>query len=726
MSTAGLTVALAGNPNSGKTTIFNNITGSSQHVGNYAGVTVERREGFRRFRGKDMLLVDLPGTYSLTAHSLDELVARNVIIDEKPDIVVNVLDASNLERNLYLAIQLLELDRPMILALNMTDVAKTMGISLNDELLSSKLGIPVVRTVGNRNIGTEDLLATVSEAAMAKSAHPSFRLDYGKEIEEKIQQVSEALTNFTTTKYPTRWLAIRLLESDKDVQKAVSMIAGGDKVLAVVDDGRNELGALLGEEVEIAIAQQRYRFVGEVCGAVVQTSKDSGDNLSDKIDSVLTHRVVGLPLFFGIMWLLFNVVFTIGAYPQEMLEEGVEWFGAQVSTFLPDGQLKSLVVDGIIAGVGSVIVFLPNILLLFFGIALLEGTGYMARAAFVMDRVMRAVGLHGKAFIPLLIGFGCTVPAIMGTRTLENPRDRIVTILVSPLMSCSAKLPVYTLLTAAFFAENIAGTVLFSVYLIGILLAVLMAMIFRKWLFPGVQEAFVMEMPPYHLPTLRSIATHMWGRSALYIKKAGTLILAASILVWFATTYPSDVAYSRDYDQAQEQVTEVFNVQVAGLDSSDTLYIDFESKRDEELAQLENAQASEKLAASYAGIFGKTIEPVIQPLGFDWKIGVGLFTAMAAKEVLVSTLGTIYSVGGGEEDSVSLSETMAADPTMSPLVAFTLMIFTLIYAPCIAALAVVKRETNSWKWPIFSFAYSTTLAWVVCFVIYQTGILLGY
>ena len=409
------------------------------------------------------------------------------------------------------------------------------------------------------------------------------------------------------------------------------------------------------------------------------------------------------------MWLLFNVVFTVGEIPQGWIEDAVKWFSDLVSANLAEGELRSLLVDGIIGGVGSVLTFLPSILLLFFGIALLEDTGYMARAAFVMDRVMRAVGLHGKSFIPLLLGFGCSVPAVMGARTLENKSDRMVTILVSPLMSCSARLPVYTLLIAAFFSENVAGSVLFSIYFLGISLAILMALVFRKWMFPGASEPFIMEMPPYHLPTLRSIAIHMWERSILYLKKAGTLILAASILIWFITNYPANVEYSKDYDAAKGQITEQYD-EVAAKPL---------------LAQLDQEQAGEKLALSYAGQFGHFIEPVIKPLGFDWKMGVGLVSAVAAKEVLVSTLATIYSVGDAEEDSQSLQEALAADAAFSPLVAFSLMVFTLIYSPCLAVLAVVRRETNSWKWPAFSFVYSTTLAWVMSFVVYQGGRLLG-
>ncbi|TWH46676.1 ferrous iron transport protein B [Sporomusa sp. KB1] len=781
MSTKNLTVALAGNPNSGKTTIFNNITGARQHVGNYPGVTVERREGFRRYQGKELLLVDLPGTYSLTAHSLDELVARNVIVNEKPDIIVNILDASNLERNLYLAVQLLELERPVVLALNMTDVAEERGLKINDELLGHKLGISVVRMVGNRNKGTDDLLQMVSDAAAANE-HQPFNLDYGQEIEAKIKLVTEALEALTEVKYPLRWLAIKLLENDQDVSSAIKLVVGGSKILSLVEQARGELKVVFNDEPELVIAESRYRFVGKVYRQVASANNDLGKTTSDKIDNVLTHRVLGLPIFFGIMWLLFNIVFTVGAYPQEWLEQGITWGGAFLGQNLADGALKSLVVDGIIGGVGSVISFLPNILLLFLGIALLEDTGYMARAAFVVDRVMRAVGLHGKSFIPLLLGFGCSVPAIMGTRTLENPRDRMVTILVAPLMSCSARLPVYTLLTAAFFSPQFAGTVLFSVYVVGIVLAIFMALIFRKFLFPGAAEAFVMEMPPYHLPTIRSIFTHMWERSVLYLKKAGTLILAASILVWFATNYPTNVEYSKDYDQEKTQVEESFSAQVtqnvliplhienpediealsalvgeiaaihdakdkedqalsatAIADKLDELqqaksvlypyamhYYELEQEKQSETEKIDKEQAGEKLAKSYAGQIGKTIEPVIQPLGFDWKIGVSLVSAMAAKEVLVSTLGTIYNVGEvDEDDSTSLQEALAADPAFSPLVAYCLMIFTLIYSPCLAALAVLRRETNSWKWTAFSFCYSTVLAWIITLAVYQVGMMLS-
>jgi len=709
MPSVNLTVALAGNPNSGKTTIFNNITGSHQHVGNYPGVTVERREGFRRFEDKDLLLIDLPGTYSLTAHSLDEVVARSVIIDEKPDIIVNILDASNLERNLYLAVQLLELGRPVVLALNMTDVAEEMGLEVDESLLGHKLGTPIVRMIGNRNQGTEKLLKMVTTVAVEGHQQP-FILNYGSEIELHIKHIIDALALLTEVKFPRRWLAIKLLEGDQDVNSAITLMPEGAAVLALVQKTWINLKTIVGDDLAIVIAECRYHFVSTVYREIVLTQSHQPQTTSDKIDHLLTHRIWGLPLFFAIMWLLFNIVFTIGAYPQEWIETGIGLLSDFVAEYMTDGDLKSLVIDGVFGGVGSVVSFLPNILLLFLGIALLEDTGYMARCAFVMDRVMRAVGLHGKSFIPLLIGFGCTVPAIMGTRTLENPRDRMVTILVSPLMSCSARLPVYLLLTSAFFQKYIAGTVMFSIYLLGILLAFTLAMFFRKTLFPGAAEPFVMEMPPYHFPTLRSILTHMWERSALYLKKAGTLILVASILVWFITNYPSEVPNGINFEQAKNQIEE---------------YHDLEQQQGA-MAQLEKEHAAEKLANSYAGRFGQLIEPAIRPLGFDWKIGVGLVSAVAAKEVLISTLGTIYSVGQAEDESTALQDALLGDPVFTPLVAYTLMVFTLIYSPCLAALAVIRRETNSWKWTFFTFGYSTVLAWILAFTTYQVGTLLGF
>lgn len=694
-------VALTGNPNSGKTTIFNSLTGSRQHVGNYAGVTVEKREGVRNFHDDTLHIVDLPGTYSLTAYSEEEKVARRFIIEDAPEVVVEVIDASNIERNLYLAIQILELERPTIFALNMMDVAESRGIKIDDAKLSELFKVPVVRTVGRKNRGMEELLHAVSDAIHHGVGQP-FRVDYGEDIEKVIEKLSARLAAVNRElKFPVRWLAVKLLENDQEIIDMVKNLPGSESIVEDSIAAREELLLKNGEDTEITIADYRYRFIGSVLTQVAKFPLLETATTSDKIDKVLTNRVYGLPIFFGLMWLLFNFVFVLSEYPMGLIETGVTGLGNWLGENMAEGHLKSLVVDGIIGGVGGVIVFLPNILLLFLGIAILEDTGYMARVAFIMDRIMRAVGLHGKSFIPLLLGFGCGVPAVMAARTLDNPRDRLVTILVTPFMSCSARLPVYTILIAAFFSEEAAGTVLFSIYLLGIALAIIMARIFRSTLFPGNVDPFVMELPPYHLPTVKNILLHMWERSVLYLKKAGTIILAVSIVVWFLTSYPSEVNYSKDYNYLTAQAEEAFDK--------------------EKLEELHKEQAGEKLSLSYAGTIGRAIEPIIKPLGFDWKIGVGLFTGFAAKEVLVSTFGTIYSVGEADETSFSLREKLAQDPVFNSLVAYTLMVFVLIYAPCLAVITVIWRETMSLKWALFTLGYTTVLAWIISFIVYRVG-----
>lgn len=667
MSVAVLTVALAGNPNCGKTTLFNNLTGARQKVGNYPGVTVEKREGFCHCRmGAPLRVVDLPGTYSLTAYSEDERVARRFIVRENPDVVANVVDASNLERNLYLTVQLLELERPAVLVLNMTDVAEQRGLEINDKLLSERLGVPVERTVGSRNVGTKELAAALACSACRPT--PSFTLDYGPEVEKAIAALQNTLSG-KHSEFPLRWTAIKLLEKDSEVIDLVRALPAGDATLRLADSLRAELEES-GSDAEMLIANQRYVFVQSLIDAAMQGSRDQR-TVSDAIDSVLTHRLFGLPIFFGLMWLLFTLVFTLGEYPQTLLEDGFARLGELIGANLPDGGLKSLLVDGVIGGVGGVVVFLPNIVLLFLGISILEDSGYMARAAFLMDRVMRSAGLHGKSFIPLLLGFGCNVPAVMGTRTLDNPRDRLVTILVAPLMSCSARLPVYTVLISAFFSDAVAGGVLFSIYLLGIVMAVLMAKLFRTVLLPGDAEPFVMEMPPYRLPSVRGTLLHMWERAILYLKKAGTIILAVSVLVWFLTNYPG---------AAPEE--------------------------------------------SYAGAIGRMLEPVLLPLGFDWRIAVSLLAGFTAKEVLVSTLGTIYSISSERDAAMTLTQALAADPSFSVVTAYALMVFVLIYAPCLPTVAVIRRETNSWKWAGFSVVYPTILAWIMAFIVVKFGNLL--
>ena len=781
-------IALAGNPNCGKTTMFNNITGAKQHVGNYAGVTVEKKEGYKKFDGHELLFIDLPGTYSLTARSLDELVARNVIVNDNPDVIVNVLDASNLERNLYLAAQLLELEKPMVIALNMSDVAEDMGIKYDLKKMAEMTGATIVSTVGRTNIGTKELLeATVSVAASQKA--PGVTINYGDLLEGKISELVEELKQAGTVTYPLRWVAVKLLEKDADVIGKVMRFENTEAVIEKAKAIREEIKDQV--DLDVVFQEYRHRFAVEVYNTCLTQAPTQLETRSDRYDKILTHRILGLPIFMVVMWLLFNFVNTVGAIPQGWIEDGFTALQAWVITVIPEGQLQSLISDGIIAGVGAVLSFVPLILLLFLGISFLEDTGYMARAAFVIDRVMRACGLHGKSFIPLLLGFGCSVPSVMGARILDNYKDRMVTILITPFMSCSARLPVYTLFAAAFFPPEWAGTVVFGVYALGIVFGIVFAKIFRKYLFAGEAEPFVMELPPYHLPTLKATLTHMFERGIMYLKKAGTFILAASILVWFITTYPMDVEYSKDYDALHDQVAQTYEmkdaetlahfgiatdeqkdqvneivdnmkstvadattqaedageaapeIEVEDDSEAPELFNDIKEQNeqlfpvawamyknsvnlDDENQKIDEAQNSEKLEQSYAAMFGKAINPVLKPLGFDWKIGVSLVAGLAAKEVVVSTLGTIYAVGGDTDHPQALTDYLQNDPHFTPLIALTLMLFILIYPPCIAALAVIRRETGSWKWMLFMFCYENAFAWIACFIFYNIGLALGF
>lgn len=781
-------IALAGNPNCGKTTMFNNITGAKQHVGNYAGVTVEKKEGYKKFDGHELLFIDLPGTYSLTARSLDELVARNVIVNDNPDVIVNVLDASNLERNLYLAAQLLELEKPMVIALNMSDVAEDMGIKYDLKKMAEMTGATIVSTVGRTNIGTKELLeATVSVAASQKA--PGVTINYGDLLEGKIAELVEELQKAGTVTYPLRWVAVKLLEKDADVIGKVMRFENTEAVIEKAKAIREEIKDQV--DLDVVFQEYRHRFAVEVYNTCLTQAPTQLETRSDRYDKILTHRILGLPIFMVVMWLLFNFVNTVGAIPQGWIEDGFTALQAWVITVIPEGQLQSLISDGIIAGVGAVLSFVPLILLLFLGISFLEDTGYMARAAFVIDRVMRACGLHGKSFIPLLLGFGCSVPSVMGARILDNYKDRMVTILITPFMSCSARLPVYTLFAAAFFPPEWAGTVVFGVYALGIVFGIVFAKIFRKYLFAGEAEPFVMELPPYHLPTLKATLTHMFERGIMYLKKAGTFILAASILVWFITTYPMDVEYSKDYDALHDQVAQTYEmkdaetlahfgiatdeqkdqvneivdnmkstvadattqaedageaapeIEVEDDSEAPELFNDIKEQNeqlfpvawamyknqanlDDENQKIDEEQKSEKLEQSYAAMFGKAINPVLKPLGFDWKIGVSLVAGLAAKEVVVSTLGTIYAVGGDTDHPQALTDYLQNDPHFTPLIALTLMLFILIYPPCIAALAVIRRETGSWKWMLFMFCYENAFAWIACFIFYNIGLALGF
>jgi len=665
-----ITVALAGNPNSGKTTVFNSITGARQHVGNWPGVTVEKKEGICKYQDMEIRVVDLPGTYSLTAYSLEEVIARDFVVEEKPDVVVDIVDASNLERNLYLTTQFMELKTNLVIALNMMDVAESRGIMINTRRLSELLDVPVIPMVAARNKGTQELLKAVVESAKEHSPQDRrVRINYGQEIEEELAKIQDELRllkeGSLKEKYSRKWIALKLLENDDDVVKAVGNLENGSRAIEAAQKSANHLGGIFRDDAESVIVDRRYGFISGAGTEVIRRVREDRHTRSDRIDQVLLNRLIGIPIFLFLMWFTFQLTFRIGAYPMSWIDSAVGWLDGMLNTHMAETWYRSLLVDGIIGGVGGVVVFLPNIFILFFVISILEDSGYMARAAFIMDKAMHKLGLHGKSFIPMLMGFGCNVPAIMATRTLDSRRDRILTILISPLMSCSARLPVYTLLTAAFFPRH-AGTVIFSMYILGIVLAVLMGKLFRKLLFSGPAAPFVMELPPYRVPTLRGTLIHMWDRGSLFIRKMGTIILAGAIVIWFLGTFPWGVEYASE--------------------------------------------------ASYVGKLGHVIEPVVKPFGSDWRGGVALFFGFVAKEIVVGTFGVLYGTG---EDTEAL--TARLQTAMNPLAAYAFMIVTLIYVPCIATIAAIKKETASWKWTSFAVGYSLALAWILATLIYQIG-----
>lgn len=682
-----ITVALAGNPNSGKTTIFNALTGTRQKVGNYPGVTVEKKEGHFTKKGCDFNVVDLPGTYSLTAYSIEEIVARNFILDNHPDVVVDVVDASNIERNLYLAVQLMELQVPLILVFNMSDIAKQRGIIFDIQQLSTLLGVKIIETVGSKEQGIDELLDAVIETAEADCRIPA-KVTYGTEIENELSRIEDVLDaeHELVEKYGSRWTALKLIENDKEILDK----GHTPKVLEVVQESRDRLRSLFHDEPEILVADRRYGFISGACEEAVKNTVEARHDRSDMIDKIVTTPGLGLIIFAALMYVVFTLTFKIGQYPMDWIEAFFGFLAETINSSWPAAfseDLRSLIVDGVIGGVGGVIVFLPNIVLLFLAIAFLEDTGYMARAAFIMDRIMHKIGLHGKSFIPMLIGFGCTVPAIMSTRILENRRNRLTTIMVAPLMSCSARIPIYSLIIPAFFPQKLLGPITCLIYFIGIVLAILCAKLLRVTFLKGETVPFVMELPPYRMPTLKGLFIHMWDRSWMYLKKAGTVIFAISIVLWAATTYPKPA----ENDIAQ------FNGD-------------------------ENAVQAYSLQHSITGRIGKTLEPVIKPLGFDWRIGTALIGATAAKEVFVSQVGIVFSMGEADENNKGLRETLRRN--YSPLQGFCIMLFCLIYAPCIATVAVTRRETNSWFWTGFQFFGLTALGYIITLVVYQVGSLI--
>ncbi len=720
-----INVALVGNPNCGKTSLFNLASGAHEHVGNYSGVTVDAKEGYFDFEGYHFRIVDLPGTYSLSAYSPEEMYVRRHIIDETPDVIINVVDSSNLERNLYLTTQLIDMNVRMVVALNMYDELEASGNKLDVHLLSKLFGVPMVPTVCKRNKGVDTLFHVVinlyegvdffdrqgkmnpevlkdltewhnsltdrkaneeehlenyvSETGNSNRVFRHIHINHGPEIEKAIDAVKEEVSKNESIrhKYSTRFLSIKLLENDTDIEGMVRTLPNGEDIIKARDKMAKRIMDTMNEDSESAITDAKYGFIS---GALKETFTDNHQEkgqLTKVLDSVVTHRIWGYPIFFLFMYLMFECTFVLGAYPQSWIEWLVGKLGDFISANMAEGPLKDMLVDGIIGGVGGVIVFLPNILILYFFISLMEDSGYMARAAFIMDKLMHKMGLHGKSFIPFVMGFGCSVPAIMASRTIENRKNRLITMLITPLMSCSARLPIYSILVAAFFPDN-ASIVLLSIYAIGIALAFLMSCLFNRFLVKGDNTPFVMELPPYRMPTNKAIFRHMWEKGRLYLRKMGGIIMVASIAIWFLSYYPNNNTYS---SQAEQQ---------------------------------EN---------SYLGRLGKAIEPVIEPLGYDWKMGVGLIAGTGAKELVVSTLGVLYADNNDIDDEGKLAEQLRDKLPITPLVAFGYMLFTLIYFPCIATIAAIKEESGSWKWAVFTMVYTTALAWIVAFAVYRIGLL---
>ncbi len=734
-------VALAGNPNAGKTSIFNALTGAHQHVGNYPGVTVEKRTG--RFPLKspegeaEAELLDLPGTYSLSSFSPEERIAENELLSGDLDVVVVVVDSTTLKRSLVLLSQIMQSGVRVVLCLNMADEAQQAGQRLDLEQMRALLGVPIVETVGHRGEGMDALREAISEA-IATDPTPS-RLVLGQRLDQAIAAVSDRLQDSPYPAAAHPWVATRLLVGDDTMRaKLEAHSDGAADALAEAERQRHQLEAETGRDIHLYVTERSFGFVDGMLREVMRRGARSDARAdSDRVDSLLVNRVLGLPIFAAAMYGIFWLTFTAGELPMGWIESGFEVFAGWVDGFWPAGSeslLRSLLVDGVIAGVGAVMMFLPNILLLFLGLALLEDTGYMARAAFLMDRLMHRFGLHGKSFLPMLTGFGCSIPGIMATRTLENERDRLTTMLVLPLMSCGARLPIWLLLVPAFFPQAWRAPMLWLIYTIGIGLALLLALLLRRSLLKGDDAPFVMELPPYRLPTLRGLVTKMAERGWLYVQKAGTVILALSILMWAATAFPKLDQHQVDAEAAAGRV-QILQIAAAadadpdrqaGLEAEALAAARTKAPAGTEViseAQAASRRAGEALRHSVAGRLGAAMEPVIAPLGFDWKIGVGLVGALAAKEVFVAQMGIVYSLGATDEESSDLRTQLGTD--YPPLTGFSLMLFLLIAAPCMATVALTRRESGSWKWAALQFGGLTTVAYLVSLVVFQVGSFLG-
>ena len=687
-------VALVGNPNCGKTSLFNMASGSHEHVGNYSGVTVDAKEGTFEHGGYKFLLVDLPGTYSLSAYSPEELYVRKNLIEEMPDVVVNVVDASNLQRNLYLTTQLIDMNLRVVMALNMYDELQTKGDKLDIKQLGYLLGMPVVPTVSRTGDGLTSLFDTVVQIYENSDPHIArhIHINHGAELEESIGRIKKLIKLNTTIryKYSTRYLSIKYLEGDREIEKVVEGLPNRDEIIATRFEEHRRIQGILNNSMESAFVDAKYAFIQ---GAIAETyepyqGKRRRNTLTDRIDAFVTNKWLAFPLFFVLLYLVFSGTFVIGEYPMQWIEWIVAKFGAFVSMIMPDGWLKDLAVDGIIGGVGSVLVFLPNILLLYLFISLLEDSGYMARAAFIMDRLMHKIGLHGKSFIPMVMGFGCNVPAVMATRTIESPKSRLITMLIIPLMSCAGRMPVYVLIAGAFFPHH-AGLVMLGLYALGIVLAIVAAKVMSLF-FKDDDLPFVMELPPYRIPTAKSILRHTWEKGRQYLQKMSGIILICSMALWFLSYFPNHDAYATPKDQQEH---------------------------------------------SFIGYVGKAMEPVLEPLGFDWRMGVGIVAGVGAKELVVSTLGVMYAddepVAAASADPEAASDASrdtrlqrALVRSVTPAGALAYMVFILLYFPCIATFVAIRRESGGWKWAILTAVYTIALAWVAAFITFRIASLL--
>ncbi|MDG5798745.1 ferrous iron transport protein B [Marinilabiliaceae bacterium ANBcel2] len=724
-------IALVGNPNSGKTTLFNSASNSYEHVGNYGGVTVDVKTTTFEHNGYTFHISDLPGTYSLSAYSPEEIFVREHIAKNKPDIVINVVDASNLERNLYLTTQLIHMDVKVIIALNMFDELQQRGDHLDYKLLGKMMGMPVVPTVSSKNKGIKKLFDKAIDVFEDKSkTSRRVKINFGEAIEKSVEKIEAQILqhNELHVEMSARFLAIKLLENDKSYNKYLKK----EKYKNITEEVKKQklrLEEYHHENAETVITDARYGFIA---GALKDTFKENPikrRRKTDAIDSVITHRLFGFPIFFIFMWLMFQATFALGEYPMDWIEAGVGALSEWLHGVMPEGSFKDMLIDGVVGGVGEVIVFLPNILILFFFISFMEDTGYMARAAFIMDKVMNKIGLHGKSFIPLIMGFGCNVPAIMATRTIEDRNSRLLTMLINPFMSCSARLPVYILFIAAFFPEY-PGTMLFILYATGIALAVLVAKIFNKFVLIKKNVPFVMELPPYRMPTLKSTTRHMWNKGQQYVRKMGGIILIASIIIWFLGYFPRESSNQKLYKTEIEQISAQYNSKIENSEDNASKAALIEQKEDE-VSILKNRIHTEQQEESYIGRLGKGVEPIMKPLGFDWKMGVSLISGIAAKEIVISTMSVLYQSGGKEpDDTESLIQNIKNDtyedgsPVFTPVVALAFLMFTLIYFPCIAVIAAIKKESGAWRWAIYTVLYTTGLAWLVSFGVYQIGSLL--